>query len=69
MAGAPGRNMRLHACPGLRHHGDATAILASLTLIDRMVKEGRLTCHRLTDAPASPMLFDRAEIVRLATEL
>lgn len=30
MSGAPGRNMRLHACPGLRHHGGANHTMESL---------------------------------------
>lgn len=37
--------------------------------ISRMVKEGRLACVRLSDAPASPMLFDRTVIEALAAEL
>lgn len=37
--------------------------------LSRMVKEGRLVCIRLTDAPASPMLFRLSDIQALAAEL
>lgn len=37
--------------------------------VSRMVKEGRLDCVRISDAPAAPMLFDRTVIEALAAEL